>query len=81
MRSMEGTLAMFLASGLVMAPILAGSGELGWHQAVAFSLITATVAASVEAGSAYGADNLTCRSRPRPPSRSYFGSLSNARQQ
>ncbi len=59
MRSMEGTLAMFLASGLVMAPILAGSGGLGWHQAVAFSLITATVAASVEAGSAYGADNLT----------------------
>lgn len=59
MRSMEGTLAMFLVSGLVMAPILAGSGGLGWHQAVAFSLITATVAASVEAGSAYGVDNLT----------------------
>ena len=28
MRSMEGTLAMFLASGLVMAPILAGSGRV-----------------------------------------------------
>ena len=59
MRSMEGTLAMFLASGFVMAPILAGSGAFGWHQAVAFSLITATVAAWVEAASAYGADNLT----------------------
>jgi len=59
MRSMEGTLAMFLVSGLVMAPILAGSSGIGWHQAIAFSLITATVAASVEAGSAYGTDNLT----------------------
>jgi phytol kinase len=58
-RSMEGTLAFFLASGIAMAPVLMSLGELGLHQAVAFSLIGATVAASVESVSVYGTDNLT----------------------
>jgi phytol kinase len=58
-RSMEGTLALFLVSGLTMAPVLAILGGLGSHQAIAFALISATVAASVETVSVYGTDNLT----------------------
>ena len=58
-RSMEGTFALFAAAGATMAPALVVFGELGWHQAVAFSLIAATVAASVEAISLRGTDNLT----------------------
>ncbi|GMR23492.1 MAG: hypothetical protein BMS9Abin37_1925 [Acidobacteriota bacterium] len=58
-RSMEGTLSLFLASGLTMAPVLAILGGLGSHQAIAFALIGATVAASVETVSVYGTDNLT----------------------
>jgi phytol kinase len=58
-RSMEGTLSLFLASGLTMAPVLAILGGLGSHQAIAFALISATVAASVETVSVYGTDNLT----------------------
>lgn len=58
-RSMEGTLALFLAAGLTMAPVLAILGGLGSHQAIAFALISATVAASIEAVSVYGTDNLT----------------------
>ena len=58
-RSMEGTLSLFLASGLTMAPVLAILGGLDSHQAVAFALIGATVAASVETVSVYGTDNLT----------------------
>lgn len=58
-RSMEGTLTLFLSSGLTMAPVLSMVGGLGTHQAVAFALIGATVAASVESVSVYGTDNLT----------------------
>ena len=58
-RSMEGTLSLFLASGLTMAPVLAILGGLGSHQAIAFALISATVAASVETVSVYGTDNFT----------------------
>lgn len=58
-RSMEGTLSLFLASGATMAPVLMSVGGLDVHQAVAFSLIGATVAASVESVSVYGTDNLT----------------------
>ena len=58
-RSMEGTLSLFLASGLTMAPVLAIVGGLDSHQAIAFALISATVAASVETVSVYGTDNLT----------------------
>lgn len=58
-RTMEGTLALFVGASLAGAPVLALMGGLDWHQAVAFSLIAATVAASVEAISPYGADNLT----------------------
>ena len=58
-RSMEGTLSLFLASGLTMAPVLAVLGGLDSHQAIAFALIGGTVAASVETVSVYGTDNLT----------------------
>lgn len=58
-RTMEGTLALFLASSAAMALVLGLGGELDWHRAVAFALITGTVAASVETVSAYGTDNLT----------------------
>ena len=56
-RSMEGTLAMFLAGGITVAPVLALLGPLGWHQAVAFALITATLAAVTEASSPASLDN------------------------
>lgn len=58
-RTMEGTLALFLASSAAMALVLGLEGTLGWHQAVAFALITGTVAASVETISVYGTDNLS----------------------
>lgn len=58
-RTMEGTLAMFLASGITIAPVLALMGGMGWHQSIAFALIAATVAASIESVSPYGTDNLT----------------------
>lgn len=58
-RTMEGTLAMFLASSATIAPTLAILGGMDWHRAVAFALIVGTVAASVEVVSVYGSDNLT----------------------
>lgn len=58
-RTMEGTLSLFLVSGLAMAPVLAVQGGLDPHQAVAFALIAATAAASVETVSVYGTDNVT----------------------
>jgi len=58
-RTMEGTLTLFLVSGLAMAPVLALLGGLDSHQSIAFALIGATVAASVESVSVYGTDNLT----------------------
>ena len=54
---MEGTLSMFFVTGITVAPVLAVLGELGWHQAVAFALIGATVAACVEAVSVFAIDN------------------------
>ncbi len=58
-RTMEGTLALFLAASAVIAPVLAIGGRMDWHQSVAFALIAGTVAASVEIVSVYGSDNLT----------------------
>lgn len=58
-RTMEGTLTLFLVSALAMAPVLALLGGLDSHQAMAFALISATVAASVETVSVYGVDDLT----------------------
>lgn len=58
-RTMEGVLAMFLSSSATIAPVLALSGGMDWHRALAFALIAGTVAASVEAVSAYGSDNLS----------------------
>ena len=58
-RTMEGTLALFLASGVAMAPVLAIMGAMDWHQSVAFALIAATLVALIEIVSFYGSDNLT----------------------
>ncbi len=58
-RTMEGSLALFLGASIAGAPVLALTGGLDWHQAVAFSLIAGTVAASVETISPHGADNFT----------------------
>jgi CDP-diglyceride synthetase len=58
-RTMEGTLALFLAASAVQAVTLATMGNLDVHQAVAFALIAGTVAAVVEMASVYGSDNLT----------------------
>ena len=58
-RTMEGTLALFLAASAAQAVTLATMGNLDVHQAVAFALIAGTVAAVVEMASVYGSDNLT----------------------
>ena len=58
-RTMEGTLTLFLVASASMAPVLGLLGGLDWHQAVAFALIAATVAASVETISVHGSDNAT----------------------
>jgi len=58
-RTMEGTLTLFLVASASMAPVLGLLGGLDWHQAVAFALITGTVAASVETISVFGSDNAT----------------------
>ncbi|HSF17278.1 MAG TPA: hypothetical protein VLK65_17150 [Vicinamibacteria bacterium] len=58
-RTMEGTLTMFLAASLSMALLLVFLGEVDAHRSVAFALFAGTVAASVEAASPYGSDNLT----------------------
>jgi phytol kinase len=58
-RTMEGTLALFLVASATTAPALGLLGSLDWHQAVAFALIAATVAASAETISVYGSDNAT----------------------
>lgn len=58
-RTMEGTLALFLAASAAIAPVLAIAGRMDWHQSVAFALIGGTVAACVEIVSVYGSDNLS----------------------
>lgn len=58
-RTMEGMLALFLVSGGAMALVLALLGGLDGHQAVAFSLIAATLAACIEPVSPYGTDNVS----------------------
>jgi phytol kinase len=58
-RTMEGTLAMFLASSVSIAATLYALAGRELHQSIAFAMIAATVAASVEAVSLYGSDNLT----------------------
>lgn len=57
-RSMEGTLAMFLASSGSIVLVLIFMGGLDFHPALALAMIAGTVAASVEAVSPYGSDNL-----------------------
>jgi phytol kinase len=58
-RTMEGTLTLFLVSGLAMAPALGVLGGADWHQSIAFALIAATVGASAETVSPHGTDNAT----------------------
>lgn len=58
-RTMEGTLALFLAASAAQTAALTTIGNLDVHQAVAFALIAGTVAAVVEMASVYGSDNLT----------------------
>lgn len=58
-RTMEGTLAMFLASTISIALTLSFLDGRELHQSIAFAMIGATVAAGVEAVSLYGSDNLT----------------------
>jgi phytol kinase len=58
-RTMEGTLAHFLAASAASAPVLAILGGLDPHQAVAFALIAGTLGAVVEMLSVYGTDNVT----------------------
>ena len=58
-RSMEGTLALFLVASASIACVLIFIAGLDLHQALAFSLISGTIAASVETASPYGSDNLT----------------------
>jgi phytol kinase len=58
-RTMEGTLTLFLVASGSIASVLVFVAGLDLHQAVAFSLISGTVAASVETVSIYGSDNFT----------------------
>lgn len=57
-RTMEGSLAMFLVSGVAVAVTLKTLAGFGWHPAVAFGLVTGTVAAGIEAVCPFGSDNL-----------------------
>ncbi|HXV59816.1 MAG TPA: hypothetical protein VEK15_03915 [Vicinamibacteria bacterium] len=58
-RTMEGTFALFLVASISMALLLVFLGGVDTHRSVAFALFAGTVAASVEAASPYGSDNLT----------------------
>ena len=57
-RSMEGTLAMFIASSVSIALVLHFMGGVDFHPAVAIAMIGGTAAAAIEAVSPYGSDNL-----------------------
>lgn len=57
-RTMEGSMAMFLVTGAVIAVVLNTMAGFGWHAAVAFGLVTGTAAAGIEAVCPFGSDNL-----------------------
>ena len=57
-RTMEGSMAMFLVTGVVIAVVLNTMASFGWHAALAFGLVTGTAAAGIEAVCPFGSDNL-----------------------
>lgn len=57
-RTMEGSMAMFLVTGAVIAVVLGTMEGYSWHPAVAFGLVTGTAAAGIEAVCPFGSDNL-----------------------
>ena len=57
-RTMEGSMAMFLVTGVVIAVVLSTMEGYSWHPAVAFGLVTGTAAAGIEAVCPFGSDNL-----------------------
>ena len=57
-RTMEGSMAMFLVTGVTIATVLKTMAGFGWHPAVAFGLVTGTAAAGIEAVCPFGSDNL-----------------------
>lgn len=57
-RTMEGSLALFLTSAAAVAVVLHTMAGFGWHPAIAFGLVTGTVAAGIEAVCPFGSDNL-----------------------
>lgn len=57
-RTMEGSMAMFLVAGMVIAVVLNTMAGYSWHPAVAFGLVTGTAAAGIEAVCPFGSDNL-----------------------
>lgn len=57
-RTMEGSMAMFLVTGAVIAVVLNTMAGFGWHAAAAFGLVTGTAAAGIEAVCPFGSDNL-----------------------
>ncbi len=57
-RTMEGSMAMFLVTGVVVAAVLNAMAGFSWHPAVAFGLVTGTAAAGIEAVCPFGSDNL-----------------------
>ena len=57
-RTMEGSMAMFLVTGVTIAVVLNTMVGYSWHPAVAFGLVTGTAAAGIEAVCPFGSDNL-----------------------
>ncbi|MCY4628561.1 MAG: hypothetical protein OXE58_13495 [Acidobacteria bacterium] len=57
-RTMEGSMAMFLVTGVLIAAVLGAMEDYSWHPAVAFGLVTGTAAAGIEAVCPFGSDNL-----------------------
>lgn len=58
-RTMEGSLALFAFATASMTPVLTAIGQMDLHQALAYAMVAATVAAGFEACSLYGTDNLS----------------------
>ena len=59
-KSMEGTLAMFLSSFLSVFLILMYRGGITWHLCFIAAMLTAAVSAAVEVYSLRGMDTITC---------------------
>lgn len=59
-KTVEGTVAMFVVSFIVVSIILAVHGELPWHGVIMTSLLTAAASAAVELFTKNGHDTITC---------------------